>query len=181
MRNIFAVSSLLIILSACGSPAEMDCDQVFDLLTQEEGTVAGMMLGDSWAEVESKMKNDHKQMIAEYNSVLGTFTMDYGHDNRRFLIRCNLKNDIIQSIRIEIVDLKKNQEKIQKLHDRLVEHYTKEYPDEYTRQLGDFGDYGKWRVNNAEENLTIDSPYSIRKAPGSVKCHKIGIGLYKEI
>lgn len=181
MKKFLALSCVLFIITACSKPIEMDCDQIFDILTQEEGTVSGIMLGDSWAEAESKMKKDHEVMIANYNEIVGSFAIDYGDENRRFDVNCILKNDIIQSIEIEIIDSKKNKSKIQKLHDRLVEHYTNEYPDEYTRIPNESSDYGKWRVMNGEEKLTIDSPTLIGNAPGATKSYKIGISLSKEI
>jgi len=182
MKTLLALSSFVILLTACSDPIEMNSSEVFKLLTQEEGTIGGIMLGDSWAEAEGRIKNYNDLIVVEYHQVLGTFAIDYGHENRRFVINCNLKNDIIQSLDIKIVDLKKNKDKIIKLHDRLAKHYTEEYPDECTRYPGDFdSDFGKWRVMNGEESLKINSPTLIGLAPEATKCYNIDISLTKEL
>jgi hypothetical protein len=157
----------------------MDCDKVYAILTEQEGTVAGINLGDSWSEVERMMKSKHETVVADYSAVLGTLTIDYGLPQRRFVINCNLKNDIVQSIDIEVIDLLENKEKLIALHDRLAEHFTEEYPAEFELLPGDFGDYGQWMVMEGEENLTISEPTLIGKASGAIKCTNIDIGLHK--
>lgn len=181
MKKFIAFSSLVILIGACTSPIKMDCDEVYEILTEQEGTVAGIMLGDSWYEVEKMMKTKHNKMISQYHGVLGTLTMDYGLEQRRFVINCNLENDIVQSIDIDVVDLLKNKEKLVSLHDKLSEHFMVEYPDEFKLRPGDYGDYSQWLVTDGEEHLTVSEPTLIGTAAGAVKCTNIDIALRKRL
>ncbi|MFT5780523.1 MAG: hypothetical protein ACI837_003485, partial [Crocinitomicaceae bacterium] len=136
MRKFFALPIALILFASCGAPeTEMDYDQVFDILSAEDGTVAGISIGDNWTDAQTKLTaliGDAVEFV-EPDSQYPTAKIDYGMEGRNFYIELTLQGGIISMISINAGDIRANEAKVDDLHTKLVDHFTKKYPEGYVR------------------------------------------------
>jgi len=130
MKKMLFLPIIALLFASCGAPeTEMNIDEVYNTLAIEDGTIAGVSLGDSWADCEKKMTKLHGDFFAtDEGEGYPSITHDYGNDSRDFNFECTLSGGKIVAIVVYVADLLANQAKIEGLHKKLMAYYTKLYP-----------------------------------------------------
>ena len=140
MKKLLTFLLPALLIASCGAPeTEIDSDQVYQIITVKGGELGGISIGDSWADAEKTMEKLHDGFFtAENHEVLGTFDTDYGMDGRNVAFECELAEEKIKSIMINIADIEANAAKIDALHEKLVKFYMEKYPEGYTYITDDY-------------------------------------------
>lgn len=171
MYKFFALPVTLLLLASCGGPEkELDYDEIFDILTHEEGTIAGISIGDEWGNAKAQLKTMMGDVeVSDHNSQYVNVSIDYGTTKRRFYVDCTLEGGIISEITIDVQDKLENEHKIDALHRKLVDHFSLDYPLGFTRSEHDDPfdyDFGTWIIPTEEIVVNILDPYAVGQGSG---------------
>ena len=158
MYKLIALPVILIFLASCGGNAvKMDHDQVYSILAQNEGAIAGISLGDEWSSTLAKIESENKGVFqVDADVSYGSLSIDYGDDGAHFGIDCQLKDGVITVIDILLKDLDENEAGFQALNSKLRDFFTKRFPDGYENfPGGEYAGYNEWQITNSEKETTL--------------------------
>ena len=178
MYKLIALPLILIVLSSCGSKeAKLDHDQIYKILAQEEGMIAGISIGDEWSTLSAKMETENKDVfVVDSDATYGTFEIGEGDQASYFSIECLLSDGKVTGIDITLKDKQENQAGFEKLHDKLSEFFTKRFPDGYVDHPGgDYAGYGEWKIMESEKEFTLSMGELDKNAKFQTSTFPIGV------
>ena len=118
MYKFLILLTVVMGVSSCGGKS-FDTDEIYDILAQEEGAVAGINIGDEWSATIDKFSGK----LEKANTTEALF-IDYGSDETRFRMMFDVEGDIVTGFEVVIQDVGKNNPKMYDLEGKLKSYFS---------------------------------------------------------